>query len=66
MGFWDNLKGKALQLNEGLKTKMGQFKNTDFANASVAMCALIAAADGTIDASERQKTAAFRNNHRWC
>ncbi len=63
MGFWDNLKDKALQLNEGLKTKMGQFKNATFANASMAMCALIAAADGTIDASERSKTAAFIMNN---
>lgn len=63
MGFWDNLKDKAVQLNEGLKTKVGQFKNASFADASMAMCALIAAADGTIDASERQKTAAFIMNN---
>jgi tellurite resistance protein len=55
MGFWDNLKDKAVQLNEGLKTKVSQFKNASFADASMAMCALIAAADGTIDSSERQK-----------
>jgi len=63
MAFWDNLKDKALQLNEGLKTKMVQFKNATFANASMAMCALIAAADGTIDTSERRKTAAFIINN---
>ena len=63
MGFWDNLKDKAVQLNEGLQTKIGQFKNASFADASMAMCALIAAADGTIDASERQKTAAFILNN---
>ncbi|NAZ84282.1 Tellurite resistance TerB [Kineococcus sp. R8] len=42
-----------------LKTRVGQFKSKDFAEASMATCALIAAADGTIDASERSKTAAF-------
>ena len=46
-------------MNGQLKTKTGQFKNKEFANASMAMCALIAAADGSIDPSERQKTAAL-------
>jgi tellurite resistance protein TerB len=41
------------------KTQVGKFKNKDFANASMAMCALIAAADGTISADERRKTAGF-------
>ncbi len=63
MTFWDNLKNKASQLNDGLKTKMGQFKNTNFADASMAICALIAAADGSIDKSERSKTAAFIINN---
>lgn len=63
MGFWDNLKDKATQLNEDLKIKVGQFKNASFADASMAMCALVAAADGTIDSSERQKTAAFIMNN---
>jgi tellurite resistance protein TerB len=63
MGFWDNLKDKAAQLNEGLKAKAGQFKNASFADASMAMCAMIAAADGTIDPSERKKPAAFIMNN---
>ncbi|WP_241249461.1 TerB family tellurite resistance protein [Rhodococcus sp. X156] len=46
-------------MNDQLKTKAGQFKSKEFANASMAMCALIAAADGSIDAAERQKTAAL-------
>ncbi|WP_232663558.1 tellurite resistance TerB family protein [Pseudonocardia sp. TRM90224] len=41
------------------KTQVSKFQNKEFANASMAMCALIAAADGSIDASERAKTAAF-------
>ena len=59
MAFFDNLKTKTQELSSGLKTKAGQFKNKDFANASMAMCALIAAADGTIDPEERRKTAAL-------
>ena len=57
MAFWDQLKTKAQELNTQLATKTSQFKNKEFANASMAMCALIAAADGTIDPAERQKTA---------
>jgi len=59
MAFWDQLKAKAFEMNGQLKTKTAQFQNKEFANASMAMCALIAAADGTIDPSERQKTAAL-------
>lgn len=59
MAFWDQLKTKTTEMSSQLKTKAGQFKSKEFANASMAMCALIAAADGKIEASERQKTAAL-------
>lgn len=59
MAFWDQLKAKTTELSSQLKTKTDQFRNKEFANASMAMCALIAAADGSIDPSERQKTAAL-------
>ncbi len=59
MAFWDDLKGKISSMNENLSTKVSQFKNADFSNATMAMCALVAAADGDIDSSERQKTASF-------
>ena len=59
MAFWDDLKGKVNSMNQNLKTKISQFKNADFANAAMAMCALVSAADGNIDSSERQKTASF-------
>jgi tellurite resistance protein TerB len=59
VGFLDNLKRKGMPAVDQLKTKVGQFKSKDFAEASMATCALIAAADGSIDASERSKTAAF-------
>lgn len=59
MGFWDQLTAKTRELNGQLVTKTSQFKNKEFANGSMAMCALIAAADGSIDPAERQKTAAL-------
>lgn len=59
MAFWDQLKAKAQEMNGQLKTKSAQFQNKEFANASMAMCALIAAADGSIDPAERQKTASL-------
>jgi tellurite resistance protein TerB len=59
VGLLDNLKRKGMPAVDQLKTKVGQFKSKDFAEASMATCALIAAADGSIDASERSKTAAF-------
>ena len=57
MAFFDQLKSRTQEMSTQLKTKAGQFKSKEFANGSMAMCALIAAADGSIDASERQKTA---------
>ena len=59
MSFWDQLKTNAASMSANLQTNVSKFKNTDFANGTMAMCALIASADGTIDASERQKTAAL-------
>jgi tellurite resistance protein TerB len=57
MAFFDQLKARTQEMSGQLKTKAGQFKSKEFAAGSMAMCALIAAADGSIDASERQKTA---------
>lgn len=59
MAFWDQLKQNVSTMNSSLQTNISKFKNTEFANASMAMCALIAAADGSIDATERQKTTAL-------
>lgn len=59
MGFLDNLKAQSQTAADQLKTKAGQLKNKDFAQASMAMVALIAAADGSIDAAEKQKMTGF-------
>ncbi len=59
MALWDQLRQRSQDMSGQLKTKANQFKNKDFANGTMAMCALIAASDGTIDQSERGKTAAL-------
>lgn len=59
MGFFDQLKTQAASMSANLQTQVGKFKNKEFADGTMAMCALIAAADGSIDASERQKTTAL-------
>jgi tellurite resistance protein TerB len=53
MRFLDNLKAVSQQLN----AKKSQFGSREFAHGSIAICALIAAADGSIDACEKDKTA---------
>jgi tellurite resistance protein TerB len=57
--FRDNLKAQSKTYAEQLKSKASQFKNKDFARGSMATCALIAAADGTIDAGERAEMSGF-------
>jgi tellurite resistance protein TerB len=59
MPMWDQLKNKTQSLTEQLNTKKDQFRSREFADASMAMCALVSAADGSIDAQERQKTASL-------
>jgi tellurite resistance protein TerB len=59
MSFWNQLKSNAASMNAQLQTKVSQFKNKEFADATMAMCALIAAADGTIAPAERSKIAAL-------
>ena len=59
MAFWDQLKSRTSDMQDQLRTRSSQFRNKDFAGAAMAMCALIAAADGTIDSSERSKVAAL-------
>jgi tellurite resistance protein TerB len=59
MSFFDTLKQKAGEARAKLATEVGKFKNRDFMEACVAGCALVAAADGSIDASEKQKMMKF-------
>ncbi len=57
--FLNQLKTKA---NE-LKTEALKFKNKDFLNAAMAGSALVAMADGSVSAEEKQKMVKFIESH---
>ncbi|MEU8887133.1 TerB family tellurite resistance protein [Streptomyces sp. NPDC048442] len=57
MALWDRLKETASTMQTQLESKKNELKSGSFRDASMAMCALVAAADGTIDPSERQRVA---------
>ncbi len=59
MSFWDNLKDKVSNINASLQVNIGKFKNAEFANGTMAICALIAAADGNVSGQEKGKIAAL-------
>lgn len=59
MSFWDNLKDKVTSMNSSLQTNIGKFKNADFANGTMAMCSMIASADGSVSGQEKAKIAAL-------
>ncbi|MFM9370748.1 tellurite resistance TerB family protein [Streptomyces sp. Da 82-17] len=57
MALWDRIKESASQMQTQLNAKKNDLKSGAFRDASMAMCALVAAADGSIDPSERRKVA---------
>ncbi|MBD0842271.1 MULTISPECIES: tellurite resistance TerB family protein [unclassified Streptomyces] len=57
MALWDRIKDSATQMQTQLVAKKNDLKSGAFRDASMAMCALVAAADGTIDPSERRRVA---------
>ncbi|MEU8349988.1 MULTISPECIES: tellurite resistance TerB family protein [unclassified Streptomyces] len=57
MALWDRVKESASMMQTQLTAKKNDLKSGAFRDASMAMCALVAAADGTIDPSERQRVA---------
>ncbi|MEU9384882.1 TerB family tellurite resistance protein [Streptomyces sp. NPDC048279] len=57
MALWDRIKDSANQMQTQLVAKKNDLKSGAFRDASMAMCALVAAADGSIDPSERQRVA---------
>jgi tellurite resistance protein TerB len=59
MSFFDSLKQKAGEARAKLAQEVGKFRNREFMEACVAGCALVAAADGNIDSSEKQKMMKF-------
>ncbi len=56
MAIWGQLKSRTQTMSEQLTTKKEQYRNKEFAAGSMAMCALLSAADGS---TERRKTAAL-------
>jgi tellurite resistance protein TerB len=57
VALWDRIKESASTMQTQLVAKKNDLKSGAFRDASMAMCALVAAADGTIDASERRRVA---------
>ncbi|MGA5179290.1 tellurite resistance TerB family protein [Streptomyces pseudogriseolus] len=57
MALWDRLKESASSMQTQLMAKKNDLKSGAFRDASMAMCALVAAADGTVDPVERQRVA---------
>ncbi|WP_405780696.1 tellurite resistance TerB family protein [Streptomyces sp. NBC_00859] len=59
MALWDRLKDSAKTMQTQLDAKKNDLKSGGFRDASMAMCALVAAADGSIDPAERQRVASL-------
>jgi tellurite resistance protein TerB len=57
MALWDRFKESAQGMQTQLTAKKNDLKSGAFRDASMAMCALVAAADGSVDPSERQRVA---------
>ncbi|WP_028814984.1 tellurite resistance TerB family protein [Streptomyces flavidovirens] len=57
MALWDRFKESASTMQTQLMAKKNDLKSGAFRDASMAMCALVAAADGTVDPAERQRVA---------
>ncbi|MFD7865144.1 tellurite resistance TerB family protein [Streptomyces sp. NPDC057682] len=55
MALWDRIKESASTMQTQLMAKKNDLKSGAFRDASMAMCALVAAADGTVDPSERHR-----------
>src|SRR5476651_1421998 len=58
MSLWDKIKDKANTFHADLKARASRFNNANFKNATMAICALVATADGVIQPEERKKVAA--------
>lgn len=62
MSAFNWLKQKVGEGRDALAKEVGKFKNKEFMQATVAGCAIIAAADGSISSSEKQKMIGFIQN----
>lgn len=59
MSAFNNLKDWLDKQKSSVEETITRYKNKEFMDAVVAGCALVAAADGTIDAGEKQKMAGY-------
>lgn len=59
MALWDRIKESASMMQGQLNDKKNELKSGGFRDASMAMCALVAAADGSIDPAERQRVSSL-------
>lgn len=59
MALWNQIRNQAQSVQSAAMAKAKDFKSGAFRDATMAMCALIAAADGSVDAEERRKVAAL-------
>ncbi|MGA4539707.1 tellurite resistance TerB family protein [Uniformispora flossi] len=57
MALWDRFKQSAQTMQSQLTAKKNDLKSGAFRDASMAMCALVAAADGSVDQAETAKVA---------
>jgi len=57
MSFFDKLKNSVASLSADLKGRASRFNNSNFKNATMAICALVATADGSIQPEEKRKVA---------
>ncbi|MEU8136937.1 tellurite resistance TerB family protein [Streptodolium elevatio] len=63
MALWDKFKQNAQTMQTQLIAKKNDLKSGAFRDASMAMCALVAAADGSIDQAETAKVAQLIANN---
>jgi tellurite resistance protein TerB len=59
MALWNQLRNQTQSMQSTLVAKKNDFQSGGFRDATMAMCALIAAADGSVDAEERRKVASL-------
>ena len=62
MGFFDDLKSKATQIQASLSQEVARFNNKNLMEGVLAGCALVAAADGNISREEKEKMLGFVRN----
>jgi tellurite resistance protein TerB len=59
MALWNQLRNQTQSMQSTLVSKKNDLKSGAFRDATMAMCALIAASDGSVDAEERRKVASL-------